>query len=278
MNRIALAATIAALGSAASAQQGNFSYVGEIVSIQDDLAIFNESNLGDIVNGVFAFNLNATPFIDIPSFLVVLPGESISANFANTSFVANDPENILVLVANDLNSASDPNPNDASELFDSLIVGSPLPNLANTTYGSVAAFFEGETGWFEGTSLPDIGTFGLENLLRAEVVIEFQFVEGFDPDTFNPNEPLPDGVTVVRSTAVIRINSIANNDGTIATIGCQALQFASPVAQRDFFDVAEFLSRYSEQDASADMAAPFGTFNFFDVSEFLTQFSTSCTN
>lgn len=276
MNRIALVAIIAAFGSAASAQQGNFSYIGQIVSIQDDLGLFTDSNLGDPVNGAFSFDPNGAPFLDIPSFLMFLEGDSISANFADASYVSSGPENVLVVVANDLNSAQDPNPTDDSDLFDSLIVGGELPNLDSNMFGSVAAYFEGETIWFEGTSLPDIGTFGLENLLNAEVVIEFQRADGFDGD-FNPLNP-PPGVTITSSIVRVRITSLANNDGTIATIGCQALQFASPVAQRDFFDVAEFLSRYSEQDASADLAAPFGTFNFFDVSEFLTQFSTSCNN
>lgn len=275
MHRIGMAALLAAAGSTSFAQTGNFSYIGEIVSIQDDLGIFTESNLGDAVSGVFALNPTATPFVNIPAFLAVLDGESISANIGGTDFASSDPEGVVVLLANDFTSIQNPNA-DAGTLVDSLIIGSAVPNLENTTYGSVEAFFEGETVWFDGPTLPDLDTFGLGNLLRAEVVIEFQRVEGFDGifDPFNP----PTDFTITRSVVTVRITSIANNDGTIATIGCQALQFASPVAQRDFFDVAEFLSRYSEQDASADLAAPFGTFNFFDVSEFLTQFSSSCSN
>ena len=275
MHRIGLAALLAASASTAFAQSGNFSYTGEIVAIQDELGIFTESQLGDIVNGVFALSPTAAPFFDIPSFLSVLPGESISAVINGASFASNDPEGVVVLLFND--SASIQNPNaDAGQLVDSLVVGSAVPTLPDTTYGSVEAFFEGETIWFEGPTLPDIGTFGLQNLVRAEVVIEFQRFEGFD-GTFDPANP-PTDLTVTRSEVIVRITSIANNDGTIATIGCQAFQFASPLAQRDFFDISSFLNMYSQQDSSADLAAPFGTFNFFDVSEFLTQFNTSCTN
>lgn len=275
MHRIGIAALLAASASTSFAQSGNFSYIGEIVAIQDELGIFTESRLGDPVTGVFALSPTAPPFFDIPSFLSVLPGDSISAVINGASFASNDPEGVVVLLANDFTSFQNPNAI-AGVLVDSLIIGSAVPTLPDTTYGSVEAFFEGETIWFEGPTLPDLGTFGLENLLRAEVVIEFQRVEGFD-GTFDPNNP-PTGFTVIRSEVTVRITSIANNNGTIATIGCQALQFASPVAQRDFFDVAEFLNRYAQQDASADLAAPFGAFNFFDVSEFLTQFSTSCSN
>lgn len=275
MNRIALAATIAALGSAASAQQGNFSYIGEIVSIQDDLGIFNDSNLGDAVTGVFAFNPTAAPFFDIPSFLTLLPGESISAEIAGANYVSDDPEGVVVLLTNDFTSIQNPNAS-ADVLVDSLIVGSAVPNLDNTTYGSVEAFFEGETGWFEGPTLPDIGTFGLGNLLRAEVVIEFQRVEGFD-GVFDPLNP-PTDIVVTRSVATVRITSIANNDGTIATIGCQALQFAPPVAQRDFFDVTAFISAFSANDVQADLAAPAGVLNFADIAAFLGQYNSSCSN
>lgn len=275
MNCIALAAVIAALGSAASAQQANFSYVGEIVSLQDDLGIFADSTLGDTVTGVFAFNPTQSPFFDIPAFLSVLAGESISAQIAGISYVSDDPEGVVVLLANDFSSIQNPNA-DASTLVDSLVIGSAVPNLENTTYGSVEAFFEGETNWFEGPTLPDIGTFGLGNLLRAEVVIEFQRLEDFD-GVFDPLNP-PTDFVVTRSVATVRITSIANNNGTIATIGCQALQFAAPVAQRDFFDVTAFLASFSANEARADLAEPAGVLNFLDVAEFLRQFNSSCSN
>lgn len=276
MNRIALAGIIAALGSAASAQQGNFSYSGEIVSIQDDLGIFTDSNLGDTVSGVFAFNPTGERFVDIPSFLIVTEGDSISADFANANYLANEPDSVVVLVANDLNSLEDPNPSDDSVLVDTLAIFGVLPDLDSNTYASVGVLFEGETTWFEGTSLPDITTFGLENLLRAEVVIEFQVAEGFDGD-FNPVNP-PDGITVTRSELRARITTIANNSGTIATIGCRAFQFAPPVAQRDFFDVTAFISAFSANDVQADLAAPAGVLNFADVAAFLGQYNSACSN
>lgn len=276
MHRIGMAALLAAAGSTSFAQTGNFSYIGEIVSIQDDLGVFTDLSVGDAADGVIAFDPSGSFFLDAPGWASILTGDSISAGSAGRVFASNDPENVAAVAVNDFSSFQNDNP--LFDTVDTLVVGSAIPFLEGTTYGSVEAFFEGESVWFQGATLPDLTTFGLENLIRAEVVIEFQFVEGFDPNTFDPNLPLPNGVTVVRSTAVIRINSIANNDGTIATIGCQALQFASPLAQRDFFDLSEFLNRYGQQDDSADMTAPFGTFNFFDVSEFLTQFSSSCTN
>jgi hypothetical protein len=46
-------------------------------------------------------------------------------------------------------------------------------------------------------------------------------------------------------------------------------------AQRDFFDVSEFLSRYSNGDLSVDFDAN-GTLDFFDVSAFLTAFTAEC--
>ncbi|MCR9074835.1 MAG: hypothetical protein NXI07_02235 [bacterium] len=46
-------------------------------------------------------------------------------------------------------------------------------------------------------------------------------------------------------------------------------------AQRDFFDVSEFLSRYANGDLSVDFDDS-GTLDFFDVSAFLTAFSADC--
>ncbi len=46
-------------------------------------------------------------------------------------------------------------------------------------------------------------------------------------------------------------------------------------AQRDFFDVSEFLSRYSNGDLSVDFDGN-GTLDFFDVSAFLGAFTAEC--
>ena len=51
--------------------------------------------------------------------------------------------------------------------------------------------------------------------------------------------------------------------------------FALPVCVLNFFDVSEFLTRFTEMHPSADMNSD-GVFNFFDVSIFLTEFSAGC--
>jgi hypothetical protein len=261
MNRIALAATIAALGSAASAQQANFSYVGEVISIEDPLGVFTSTSVGEEAAGIFAFDANGASFADLPNSLSAFFGLSLSASVGNENYISRDSDIILVLVTNDFNSIQ--NSNDSDELVDGLSLGSAIEPLEGTTAGSVNAFFEGETSWFQGTNLPDPTTFGMGNLIRAEVVIEFQ---------------LTIDETTTMSSATIRINSVSNDNGTIATIGCQALQFAPPVAQGDFFDVTAFISSFSANDARADLAAPAGVFNFADISAFLGQYNSDCSN
>tara|TARA_R110000782_G_scaffold53205_4_gene113398 strand:+ start:15683 stop:17527 length:1845 start_codon:yes stop_codon:yes gene_type:complete len=45
---------------------------------------------------------------------------------------------------------------------------------------------------------------------------------------------------------------------------------------RNFFDVADFVTAYNNQDPRADLAAPFGVFNFFDVAAFIALYNAGC--
>ncbi|MEM9374356.1 MAG: GC-type dockerin domain-anchored protein [Planctomycetota bacterium] len=269
MNRIAATILIASLSGTAAAQQSSFTYTGTVVSVNDEFGALGSLATGDEALGSFALDLNAddqlgdVPGLDIGLFDAV----AFLTSAGDLVFDADAP---AAVVLNDFGSFS--NPDIDGELFDSLIVGAGLVDLpAGATQGQYAAYFEGTTDWFDTTDLPDATTFGLDNLLSAEVVIEFARAEGFDPD--NPS----DDFTIQRAQAVIRINSIANNDGTIATIGCRALQFASPVARADFFDVSAFLSEFSGQSPLADFNGD-GLWNFFDVSSFISEYNSACMN
>ncbi|MFK7885024.1 MAG: cytochrome-c peroxidase [Phycisphaerales bacterium] len=44
----------------------------------------------------------------------------------------------------------------------------------------------------------------------------------------------------------------------------------------NFFDIADFISAYSNQDRNADIATPIGAFNFFDVAEFIAAYNAGC--
>lgn len=261
MNRIALAATIAAFGSAATAQQANFSFVGEVVSLEDPLGVFASASVGEEATGIFAFNATGASFADLPGSLSAFFGLSLSASVGNESYISPDAEPILVLVTNDFRPIQ--NSTDSDQLVDGLSLGSALEAPEDTTSGSISAFFEGETNWFQGTSLPDPTTFGMGNVTRAEVVIEFQ---------------LTTGGTTTMSSATIRINSVSNDSGTIATIGCRAFQFAAPVATPDFFDVTAFISSFSANEPAADLAEPAGVLNFADITAFLAQYNSGCSN
>ncbi len=56
---------------------------------------------------------------------------------------------------------------------------------------------------------------------------------------------------------------------------CNPADFAEPFGELNFFDVSEFLSAFTAQDASADLNSD-NVWNFFDVSAFLSAYSNGC--
>lgn len=50
----------------------------------------------------------------------------------------------------------------------------------------------------------------------------------------------------------------------------------APFGTLDFFDVSEFLRRFTNQDPRADIAHPFGVFNIFDVSDYISGYLFNC--
>lgn len=67
----------------------------------------------------------------------------------------------------------------------------------------------------------------------------------------------------------------ATNWSREITPPCPA-DLAAPFGTLDFFDVAAFLTYFSNQNPLADLAAPAGVFNFFDISEFLARYNAGC--
>jgi len=73
-------------------------------------------------------------------------------------------------------------------------------------------------------------------------------------------------------------------DGALPTVGswlvrerpgCRA-DVMVPFGTLNFFDVVEYLSRYSDGDAAADIAEPIGTLNFFDIAEYIALYNLGC--
>jgi hypothetical protein len=60
-----------------------------------------------------------------------------------------------------------------------------------------------------------------------------------------------------------------------ARCACPA-DLAPPFGSLNFFDIAEFIARYTAQDPGADLAAPFGVFNFFDVAAYISLYNDGC--
>lgn len=56
---------------------------------------------------------------------------------------------------------------------------------------------------------------------------------------------------------------------------CNAVDYAEPFGQLNFFDVSAFLMAYMNQSGEADLAYD-GEFNFFDVSVFLQLYAQGC--
>ena len=62
---------------------------------------------------------------------------------------------------------------------------------------------------------------------------------------------------------------------SLAAGPCNDADFAEPYGTLDFFDVQEFLARFSAHDPSADLNNDLA-FDFFDVQQFLNAFSAGC--
>jgi len=87
----------------------------------------------------------------------------------------------------------------------------------------------------------------------------------------------PTAGTVVTATAT-RENTGDTSEFSactpVADASCRA-DLAVPLGVLDFFDVAAFLSMFSDEDLTADFTGD-GVFNFFDVAAFLEAFAAGC--
>ena len=58
---------------------------------------------------------------------------------------------------------------------------------------------------------------------------------------------------------------------------CNAVDYAEPFGELNFFDVSAFLSAFMDESGEADLNFD-GLFNFFDVSVFLQLYAQGCPN
>ncbi len=61
----------------------------------------------------------------------------------------------------------------------------------------------------------------------------------------------------------------------VATGQCSDADFATPYGELDFFDIASFLTLFTNADSAADLNGD-GSLDFFDISAFLIAFNTGC--
>ncbi|MBL4810755.1 MAG: hypothetical protein JKY43_11950 [Phycisphaerales bacterium] len=271
-----LALTLAALASAATmshAQVSTFSYVGEITDISDGLNLYGSATVGSEATGTFTLDLDADAILnpgggDLVNYFEAL---GLNAAFEEFGMGAISPDDSIIAFIVDNHTYE----NDEGEMVtvDILEISWADQNPGLYDFGGIHINFVGTEDWFEGIAdLPNPLSMGFENLLSAEVVIEFFQVQGG-----GGGEGGKGGGTLVSSRAVINIASMANAAGTVATIGCQSYQFAAPVATFDFFDVSSFLSEFSIGSLDADINND-GNLDFFDISVFLSQAQTQCSN
>lgn len=275
MKRIASAILIVAASQSALAQSRTFTFSGEVVSISDPLGFLDTVAIGDAVNGSFAYDPTQSPdsgFPPIPG-LGVFAADTISATVGDIDFQPL-PDSVIAALTGDDQPGLIPGSGDGP--FDIVQFNGPLVPPAGTnqspnviTSSNIRAVFQGDQNWLDGVALPNTDTIGLDNLLGVEVTIEFLQLSAPGPN----GEPF----STVTSVATVRVDSLADANGTIATIGCRALQFAAPVARADFFDVSAFLNEFNAGSNAADINGD-GILNFFDVSGFITEYSTACTN
>ncbi len=98
-----------------------------------------------------------------------------------------------------------------------------------------------------------------------------------------PIEPLPntDGL----SGPLVYEAGALNIDGLQVTVGaslgrgpgspCNAVDYAEPFGELNFFDVSAFLARFADEVGDADLQWD-GEFNFFDISTFLQLYTQGC--
>ncbi len=270
--------TLAALAGAISSAHGQvstFSYTGEVIEIVDELGIFGPVEVGSEGSGGFVLDLDAEAY-DLPSGARGL-FDALGANVALGDFDidgAADPEHFLYVTASDNIMLGED-----EEDFDVLEVVLSAGASQAYDFGSVRVILVGTSDWFEHVeTLPDPLSMGFENLLSAEVVIEFSQFQGDGGGGGSPGDGDGSGdIIILSSRAVLDISSLVSASGFVATIGCRSFQFAAPVAVFDFFDISEFITEFTAQTPAADMNSD-GMFNFFDITEFINQVQTSCSN
>ncbi len=270
--------TLAALVGAASGAHGQistFSYIGDVIEVQDGLGLFGSIAVGSEGTGSFTLDFDAEQWDnpqgggDFIGFFEALDLDVVIEDFAASGI---SPDDLIFALAQNNMGAHD-------DMVDTLEINLSLPSTSAYDSGYVVVLLTGTDDWFESTgTLPDPLSMGFENLLSAEVVIEFYQLQGGGGGDGEPGDGGGGGGGVmVTSRAVIDISSMANAAGTVATIGCRSFQFAAPVAQFDFFDISEFIVEFTAQTPAADMNSD-GMFNFFDITEFVNQVQTSCSN
>ncbi len=276
------ALTITALIGAVSsvnAQVSTFTYDGEVIELRDDLGLMGDAAVGLEGTGSFTLDFDAEQN-DNPQgggdFIGFFEALGINAMIADFGVGGVSPEDFIFALAQD--NLQIFNEDDELMMYDTLEIHMSFPSSADIDFGYLAINLVGTPDWFEGAStLPDPLSMGFENLLSAEVIIEFYQLQGAGGGDGEPGDGDGEPGVMVSSRAVINIGSMTNAQGTVATIGCRSYQFAAPVARFDFFDISEFIVEFTAMEPAADMNGD-GTLNFFDIAEFITQVQTACTN
>ncbi len=272
---LALAALVGAATSA-NAQVAAFAYTGEVIEIRDDLDIFGAVSIGSEGTGAFVLDLDAavidSPVGDLSGLFSAL---SMNAQLGDVDVSGDSSIESPIIVALQDNVSFD---GGATEV-DAFEIDLSIGTTEAYDFGSVSIQLVGTNDWFETTgSLPDPLSLGFENLLQAEVVIEFFQLRGAGGGDGSPGDGGGGGGgEMFVSRAVINIGVLSNSDGTVATIGCRAYQFGAPVALFDFNDVVSFLAEFSAQNAAADLNGD-TSYDFNDVLVFLNEATTGCSN
>ncbi len=282
-----LALTLAALASATTMSQAQisvFSYVGDVVEIKDDLGLFGSAVEGSEGTGSFTLDFDAQSQGGNPQggdLIGYFEALGLNAVLGEFDMGGASPEDTIIAFATD-NLSFVINEDDETITVDTLEIslGFGFGDNAEFDWGYINIIFTGTEDWFDtvGDTVPDPLSMGFENLLNAEVIIEFFQIQGGNGGDGNPGDgDGGGGGSVISSRAVIDINSMANADGTVATIGCRSYQFAAPVAVFNFVDVSAFVSSFQAQSSNADLNGD-GILNFFDVSTFIGMAQTGCSN
>jgi len=81
--------------------------------------------------------------------------------------------------------------------------------------------------------------------------------------------------TILNGTSNIVYSDPATVRIVVENPSCNGADLAEPFGVLDFFDISEFLTRFSEQDPVADLNND-GLYDFFDVSDLLNEFDIGC--